>query len=177
MLLLTSAPAFAQQDQGTITGRVRDSTGGALAAAAVTATSSNGTETRTSTNADGHYVLTALVIGGYQVTIEAPGFKRALSEPVEIHAGVRARVDVTLELGPLVDTVSVHRPAPLLQTETSSLSLTLGPAQIGELPVNGRNFSQLAMLAPGVLPAFGHVQRESGFNAHGQWALQNNFIL
>jgi hypothetical protein len=148
-----------------------------LAGAAVTATASNGTETRTSTNADGHYVLTALVIGRYQVTIEAPGFKRALGELIEIHAGVRARFDVTLELGAVVDTVSVHRPAPLLQTDTSSLAQTLGPAQIGQLPVNGRNMSQLAMLAPGVLPAFGHVQRESGFNVHGQWALQNNFIL
>jgi len=148
-----------------------------LSGAAVTATSSNATETRTTTNADGHYVLAALVIGRYQVTIEAAGFKRAQSVPIEIHAGVRARFDVTLELGAIVDTVSVHRPAPLLQTETSSLTQTLGPAQIGQLPINGRNFSQLAMLSPGVLPAFGHVQRESGFNAHGQWALQNNFIL
>ena len=55
--------------------------------------------------------------------------------------------------------------------------MSIGAEQIGQLPVNGRNFAQLAMLAPGVLPAFGHVHRESGFNAHGQWAVQNNFIL
>ena len=68
-------------------------------------------------------------------------------------------------------------PAALLHTETSSLTHVIGAAQIGQLPVNGRNFAQLAMLAPGVLPAFGHVTRDSGFNAHGQWAVQNSFIL
>ena len=67
--------------------------------------------------------------------------------------------------------------AALLDTEASSLTHVIGAEQIGQLPVNGRNFAQLAMLAPGVLPAFGHVTRDSGFNAHGQWAVQNNFIL
>jgi hypothetical protein len=143
----------------------------------VTATAANGAATRTSTNADGHYVLAPLVIGRYEVTIEAAGFKRAVSEPIEIHAGTRARLDVRLELGPVTDTLSVRPPAPLLQTDTSSLTQTIGAGPIAQLPVNGRNFAQLAMLAAGVLPAFGHVDRESGFNANGQWAVQNNFIL
>ncbi|MBI3264061.1 MAG: hypothetical protein HYZ58_13055, partial [Acidobacteria bacterium] len=53
----------------------------------------------------------------------------------------------------------------------------LKEAEIRELPLNGRNFQQLAVLAGGVLPAFGHRDREGGFNSHGQWATQNNFIL
>ena len=69
----------------------------------VTATSANGAAAETRTNADGHYVLAPLVIGRYQVTIEVPGFKRAVSEPIEIHAGARVRLDVQLELGPLTD--------------------------------------------------------------------------
>jgi hypothetical protein len=131
----------------------------------------------TSTNADGHYVLAPLVIGLYRVSIEVPGFKRAVSDVIQVHANTRARLDVQLELGAVNDTVLVRRPAPLLQTDTSSLSHTIGATQIEQLPVNGRNFSRLATLAAGVLPAFGHVQRESGFNVHGQWAVQNNFIL
>ena len=140
-------------------------------------TSEAGASVHTRTNADGHYVLAPLVIGRYRVTVEVPGFKRAVSELIEVHAGTRVRLDVELELGPVTDTISVRPPAPLLQTDTSSLTHTIGADEIGQLPVNGRNFAQLAMLAAGVLPAFGHVQRESGFNAHGQWAVQNNFIL
>ena len=154
-----------------------DASGAVLASALVTATSANGAETATRTNADGHYVLPALVIGHYQVAIEVPGFKRAVSEPIVVHAGARVRHDVQLELGSVAEAISVRAPAPLLQTDTSSLTHTVGPGQIDQLPVNGRNFSQLAILVPGVLPAFGHVHRESGFNANGQWAVQNNFIL
>jgi hypothetical protein len=143
----------------------------------VAATSDNGGTVHTTTNADGHYVLAPLVIGRYQITVEVPGFKRAVSELIDIHAGARVRLDVSLELGPVTDTISVRPPAPLLQTDTTSLTHTIGAGQLGRLPVNGRNLPQLAMLAPGVLPAFGHVDRESGFNANGQWAVQNNFTL
>jgi hypothetical protein len=177
MLLVHAGPALAQQDQGMVAGRVTDPSGGVVRGAVVTATSTNGATTETSTNAEGHYLLAPLVIGRYQVTVEVPAFKRAVSEPIEIHAGARVRVDIQLELGPLTETISVRTRAPLLQTDTSSLTHVIGAEQIGRLPVNGRNFAQLAMLAPGVLPAFGHVHRESGFNAHGQWAVQNNFIL
>jgi hypothetical protein len=175
--LLSAVPAFAQQDQGVVAGRVIDPSGGVVSGAHVTATADTGGSVHTRTNADGHYALAPLVVGRYQVTIEAPGFKRAASEPIEIHAGARTRVDVQLELGSLADTISVRPRAPVLQTDTSSLTHTIGTGQIGQLPVSGRNFQQLAMLAAGVLPAFGHFDREAGFNSHGQWALQNNFIL
>lgn len=176
-MLAWAVPAVAQQDQGTIAGRVTDASGGVVPGALVTTTSANGVATHTTTNAEGHYVLAPLVVGRYQVTIEVPGFKRAVSEGIEVHATARVRLDVQLELGSHDETISVHPPAPLLQTDTSSLTHRVGSERIGELPVFGRNFQQLAMLAPGVLPAFGHVDREAGFNSNGQWALQNNFIL
>jgi hypothetical protein len=174
---LTAGTVVSQQDQGTVAGRVTDASGGVLPGATVTARSADGAAVHTSTNAEGHYVLAPLVIGRYEVTIEAPGFKRAVSEWIDIHAGARARLDVRLELGPITDAVSVRPPAPLLQTDTSSLTHTIDARRIGQLPVNGRNYAQLAILAGGVLPAFGHVDRESGFNSNGQWAVQNNFIL
>jgi hypothetical protein len=160
-----------------IAGRVTDPTGAIVAGVIVTATADTGVAIQTRTNADGHYVLASLVIGLYRVSIEVPGFKRAVSDAIQVHANTRARLDVQLELGAVNDTISVRSPAPLLETDTSSLSHTIGASQIDRLPINGRNFSQLATLAAGVLPAFGHVQRESGFNSHGQWATQNNFLL
>lgn len=176
-MLISTVEASAQQDQGMVAGRVVDPSGSVIRGANVTATHDNGGAVHARTNADGHYVVAPLVIGRYRVTIEVAGFKRAVSEPIEIHAGGRVRLDVQLELGPVTDRISVRPPAPLLETDTSSLTHTIGAAQIGQLPVNGRNFSQLAILVAGVLPAFGHVDQESAFNAHGQWAVQNNFIL
>ena len=143
----------------------------------MSATADNGGTVRTRTNTDGHYLLAPLVIGRYRVTIEATGFKRAVSESMEVHADSRARLDVQLELGEISDTLTIRPPAPLLQTDTSSLAYVLESGQIARLPANARNFQQLAVLAPGVLPAFGHFDAEAGFNSHGQWALQNNFIL
>jgi hypothetical protein len=177
MLLVHAGLALAQQDQGMVTGRVTDPSDAVVSGAVITATSANGATAETRTNADGHYLLAPLAIGRYQITVEAPAFKRAVSDAVDVHAGVRVRVDIELELGALTETISVRPRAALLDTETSSLTHIIGAGQIGQLPVNGRNFAQLAMLAPGVLPAFGHVTRDSGFNAHGQWAVQNSFIL
>lgn len=176
-ILLRSGLAFAEQDQGTLVGRVLDPSGGGVPGAPVAVTSESGASVHTRTNGDGHYVLAPLVIGRYRITVEAAGFKRVVSELIEVHGGSRVRLDVELELGPVTDTISVRPPAPLLHTDTSSLTHTINTDGIGQLPVNGRNVAQLAMVAAGVLPAFGHVDRESGFNAHGQWAAQNNFIL
>ena len=160
-----------------IAGRITDSTGAIVVGATITATAETGVAIQTRTNAEGHYVLASLVIGQYRVSIEVPGFRRAVSDVIQVHANTRARLDVQLELGAVTDTISVRRPAPLLQAEASSLSHTVGASQIGQLPLNGRNFSQLATLSAGVLPAFGHVQRESGFNSNGQWAVQNSYLL
>ena len=176
-LACLAVPAFAQENQGTIAGRVTDPSGEVVAGAIVTATSTTGSSTHTRTNNEGHYVLVPLVAERYQVIIEVTGFKRAVTELVEVNAGSQVRLDIQLELGALAETLFVRPPAPLLDTDTSSITHTLAAGQIGQLPVIGRNVQQFAMLAAGVLPAFGHVDREAGFNSNGQWALQNNFIL
>lgn len=176
-VVLSPLSALAQQDHGVLAGRVIDASGGVLPGASVTARRDDGAVSRTQANAEGHYALPPLAIGRYRVTIELPGFKRAVSHPIDIHATARVRLDVQLEIGPVSDTVAVRGGAPLLDTDISSLGYTIGAAQIARLPVIDRNFNQLAMLAAGVLPAFGHFDREAGFNANGQWSLQNNFIL
>ena len=83
----------------------------------------------TRTNADGHYVLAPLVIGRYQIAIEGRPSSEPLSEPIEVHGGARARLDVALELGAVTDIISVAPPAPLLHTDTSSLTQTSAPVR------------------------------------------------
>ena len=177
-VLMSFATASAQQDMGAVTGTVRDTSGAVLPGVRVTATElATGVTTATTTDADGLYTLPALKIGQYRVSAELSGFRRAVADPLQISAQSRVRVDLRLELGVMTEDVLVTASAPLLQTETSSLAHVLREDEIKELPLNGRNFQQLAVLAAGVLPAFGHRDREGGFNSHGQWATQNNFIL
>jgi hypothetical protein len=177
-VLMSLATASAQQDMGSVTGSVRDSSDAVLPGVRVMATElATGVITETTTNAEGLYTLPALKIGHYRVAAELSGFKRAVADSVQISAQSRVRVDLQLELGAMTEEVSVKADAPLLQTETSLLARVLREDEIKELPLNGRNFQQLAVLAAGVLPAFGHRDREGGFNSHGQWATQNNFIL
>jgi hypothetical protein len=177
-LFLWPGPAAAQQDQGTIAGRVTDVTGAVIPGVAIKASATEtGVSVETMTNSEGLYTLVALLIGPYRVSAEMPGFKRSISDLLEVHAHSRIRVDFALELGSMDEKVSVVATVPLLDTETSSLAHVIREDQIRDLPLNGRNFQQLAVLAAGVLPAFGHLDRAGGFNSHGQWATQNNFIL
>jgi hypothetical protein len=177
-VLMSLVTASAQQDMGSVTGTVRDTSGAVLPGVRVIATElATSVLTETTTNAEGLYTLPALKIGHYRVAAELSGFKRAVADSVQISAQSRVRVDLQLELGAMTEEVSVKADAPLLQTETSLLARVLREDEIKELPLNGRNFQQLAVLAAGVLPAFGHRDREGGFNSHGQWATQNNFIL
>jgi hypothetical protein len=177
-VLLWPSHATAQQDQGTIAGQVTDATGGVIPGVTVKVSAAEtGISVLTVTNSEGLYVVAALLIGRYRITAEMPGFKRHVRDIVEVHAHSRVRVDFELELGSLDEDVSVSASAPLLETESSSLSHVVPEKQIRDLPLNGRNFQQLAVLAAGVLPAFGHLDRAGAFNSHGQWATQNNFIL
>ncbi len=177
-ILLSPYDAIAQQDQGTIAGRVTDATGAVVPGAAVTASAiDTGVSTQTVTTSEGEYTVAPLLIGRYRIAAEMPGFKRHVSGIVDVHAHSRVRVDFQLELGSLNEEVLVVVSTPLLETESSSLSHVIREAQIRDLPLNGRNFQQLAVLVAGVLPAFSHLDRAGGFNSHGQWATQNNFIL
>jgi len=178
VLFLWPCHAIAQQDQGTIAGQVTDATGALIPRAAVTALAiDTGISTQTVTNSEGLYALAALKIGHYRISVEMPGFKRGVSDMIEVHVQDRLRVDFELSLGALDEVVSVPAAVPLLETDTSSLDHVFREEQIAELPLNGRNFQQLAILGAGILPAFGHLDRAGGFNSHGQWATQNNFIL
>ena len=176
--LLTTGVALGQQDMGVITGVITDVSGAAVPGARVVVVNRDTNETRmTETSDTGAYTVGPLRIGTYDINVESAGFKKAVWKGIALHAQDRVRADMRLELGQVADTVTVTTEAPLLESETSSLSHVLPEREIRELPLNGRNFQQLAWLTAGVMPALRSRDRESGFNAHGQPMTQNSFII
>lgn len=177
-LCFLSVCGFAQQDMGVITGVVTDASGAAVPGARVTAVNRETNESRSVETSDvGSYTVGPLRIGRYDLAIEKQGFKKSVQQNIELHAQDRARADMRLELGQIAESVSVNAEAPLLQSETSSLSKVVEQREIRALPLNGRNFQQLAWLSAGVAPATASRDRESGFNAHGQPMTQNTFLI
>ncbi|MDZ4797746.1 MAG: carboxypeptidase regulatory-like domain-containing protein [Bryobacteraceae bacterium] len=180
LLLLASfaAAAIAQQDMGVITGVITDSSGASIPGARVTATQQNTGEKRELASSEtGTYTIGPIRIGTWDVTVEKDGFRRAIWTGIELHAQDRVRADLQLQVGQTSDTISVTAEAPLLQAETSSLAHVVQEREIKGLPLNGRNFQQLAWLTAGVSPATQGRDRESGFNAHGQPMTQNSFLV
>jgi hypothetical protein len=177
-LLLSACVLYGQQDMGVVTGVVTDKSGAAVPGAKVVIVNSATNETRETTTAEtGAFTLGPLRIGSYNVAVERQGFKKATWSGINVSAQDRVRADFQLEIGALSESVSVTAEAPVLNAETATLAHVVDEKQIRELPLNGRNFQQLAWMAAGVLPATRSRDRESGFNAHGQPAIQNNFII
>jgi hypothetical protein len=178
VLMALATALLAQQDMGVITGLVSDSTGAAVPGARVTAVNRETNEARTvETLETGTYTIGPLRIGTYALTVERDGFKKATLAEVRISAQDRARADFRLEVGAITESIAVSAEAPLLRTETSSLDHVVSRQEMGRLPLNGRNFQQLAWLSSGIAPATRSRDRESGFNAHGQRMTQNSFII
>ena len=175
-----SLPAWAQKDAGGIVGTVKDATGAVLAKAKVTvADVDRGTHLETETNDSGEYVASPLRVGRYTVTVEHSGFKRAVTVPVSLDVQQRIALDVTLQVGQISESVEVTGAAPLLETETSELGQVVDNKRVANLPLNGRNFAQLALLTAGTAPSEPGARDEGGygFSANGARSLQNNFLL
>ena len=152
LLLLTAGAVYAQGISASITGTVKDPSGAVIAGSNVKATSvESGRELTTVSNEVGIYNLTGLPPGQYTVSVEASGFKRVVTNVITLDVNQVARVDLTLEVGAVADTVAVTGVAPLLDTETSQLGSVVTGTTTVNLPLNGRNFSQLTLLAPGVV--------------------------
>ncbi|MDX1981055.1 MAG: TonB-dependent receptor [Bryobacteraceae bacterium] len=177
-VLFLSAMASAQQDMGVITGLVTDSTGASIPGAKVTAINQDTNEVRAvESSMEGAYTIGPLRIGNYRIEAEKEGFKKTLWQNIKVSAQDRIRADVRMELGQIAESISVTAEAALLQAETSNIAHVVEEREIRNLPINGRNFQQLAWLTAGVSPSTRGRDRESGFNAHGQPVTQNNFII
>ena len=176
--LLTCGTLLAQQDMGVITGVVTDQSGAVVAGAHVEARDTETNEIRSAeTLSTGAYTIGPLRIGTYDAIVDKTGFKKEVWKGIILHAQDRVRVDFKLNLGQVSETVSVTGEAPILDAESATLSNVVNQREIRQLPLNGRNFQQLAWLSAGVYAATQSRDATSGFNANGQQATQNDFIM
>ncbi len=154
-LLLLSAPGLGQSPQGTLTGTVIDSQGSRVPEATVTALQI-GTNQKFSavSSSEGVYAIPSLPIGRYEVTVTASGFSTFKQSSVTLEVGQRLRLDITLHVGDLTNTVTVTTEISRVQTEASSLGTTVERQRIENLPLNGRHVFNLVKLIPGVQPRF-----------------------
>ena len=132
-----------------------------------------------STNDEGQYVASPLRIGRYSVTVEKQGFRKAVAGPVQVNIQDRVSVDLKLQPGMATEVVAVTGQRPQLETGTSELGQVVDSRTINALPLNGRNYAQLALLGTGVAAAEpgSRVETTYGFSANGARSLQNNFLL
>jgi len=180
LVSILSQPGWAQKDTGSIVGTIRDATGALVSGAKVTVHDVDHNLTfNFTTNESGEFVSGPLPVGKYEVTVEKAGFKKAVSNVVELQVQQRVPVNVTLQVGQTTQVVEVTSATPLLETETSELGQVVDSRRVANLPLNGRNFAQLALLTPGVAPSEPGARDENsyGFSANGARSLQNNFLL
>ncbi len=171
--------AFAQVDQGAITGLVQDPTGAVIPNADVKLTNiDTGLTLQTQTDSSGNYVFSPIKIGNYKVAVSAPGFSTTTQENIQLHVQDRIAVNVALKTGESNTSITVTEAPPLLQTEEGSTGQVIESKTINNTPLNGRNWVFIAQLTAGVAPANGaRGQGKGDFNANGQRAEQNNYIM
>jgi outer membrane receptor protein involved in Fe transport len=147
---LAASALFAQVTTADIVGRVTDSSSAILPNAKVTIENLDTHDIRTATSGDnGDYSFTLLPIGRYTVHVEAANFKGFNVPTLTLASGDRARVDAQLSVGQVSESVSVEAQAPALQSDSSTTDEVVTTRAVEDLPLNGRNFSTLAQLAPG----------------------------
>ncbi|HEY1805041.1 MAG TPA: TonB-dependent receptor [Terracidiphilus sp.] len=181
-LALLFAPGrilLGQADQGTITGVVQDPSGAVIGNASVTLTNIDlGQVLNAKTDGAGIYVFSPIKIGNYKITATAQGFETTTQNNLHLDMQQRLNVVVMLKPGAATETVTVNTEAPLMQTQESSVGQVMDTATIDNVPLSGRNWVFIAQLAAGAVPPEGSRGAGKGdFNANGQRAEQNNFIL
>jgi len=183
LCLVLAFPARAQFESGSVVGTVRDTTGGVVPDATVTLLSpETGVEVKRPTADDGTYEFVTVRPGVYVVSTEKDGLAAALVDSVQVQVGSRTRVDVTMSVGGLTERVEVTASSPLLETDRSERSQVITAAQIRELPLNGREYSALALLTTGVRQSAlnkstNSTPREGAFNVNGLRSVFNNFLI
>jgi hypothetical protein len=176
--ILLPATAFAQFDTATVLGTVRDSTGGIIPGATVTLKNvSTGITATGVSDENGNYQFLNVRIGTYSVRAELQGFSVAEADNFPVTVSARLRVDLTLKVGNIDETVVVEGAAKLLETESSDRGQVIGKEQIVNLPLNGRNYADLALLSPGVRKSAISDSRDASFNVNGLRSAVNSFIL
>lgn len=180
--LLFTSPVAAQFETATVLGTVRDPNGSVIEGASVTLRNvATGISSSTTTDSNGDYQFVTTKIGNYQVIAEANGFGRVMADQVNVTVNARQRVDLSLQVATTVETVTVTDAASILETDSSERGQVVQRQQIVSLPLNGRSYANLALLAPGVRESsfngIGSPGREASFNVNGLRSTVNNFLL
>lgn len=184
-VFLYASLLFGQFETSEVVGTVHDPAQNAVANAAVTLTNQDtGISAKTTTDANGDYDFLDVKVGRYTVTIEETGFSKFSSPDILVNVNARQRVDATLQIGAVTETVTVKDGASLVETDTSEHSQVIGTQQILDLPLNGRDYSTLALLATNVHLSPISVSfspngtpREGAFNVNGMRSTYNDFLL
>lgn len=193
LLMCMSFVASAQVESGKIVGTVRDASGAITAGATVTMTETEtNAQKKIETNDQGEFVATELKPGTYTVKVEREGFKTAVQSDFKLDINQVVRVDFSLVVGSVQEQVVVTAAEPLVESQTSSIGQVIDESRVHELPLNGRDFIQLAYLSPGVnmgpasTGSTGNVQQgdipedergNGSIQVNGLWATNNNYLL
>ncbi|HYE14288.1 MAG TPA: carboxypeptidase regulatory-like domain-containing protein, partial [Pyrinomonadaceae bacterium] len=184
MLFAAAAAAHAQTTTSTLTGVVRDVNAAVIAGVEVRARQiETGLARSAVTDAEGRYTFPGLPVGSYELSAEKGGFQRYVSDRITLTVNETATLDIELKIKGLEEeTVTVSDETALVNTQTPELSYLVGERSIRELPLNGRNYTDLALLQPGVI-AYPHrdggsvVAHGLGISINGQDPRSNVFLL
>jgi hypothetical protein len=180
-----AVPVLAQVNTASLTGLVSDAKQAVLPKASVTLkNTATNVEISTTTDNSGYYSFPSLPVGTYSLTVELQGFKKTVQEGVKLEVGQKGRLDLTLEVGAVVETVLVAAAPPLLSEQDASPGGVLENRMITDMPLSSRNWDDLLSGVPGVQADRYTEQgggtangRTGGANVHGIRSLQNNFVL
>src|ERR1700733_7871432 len=185
LAMLFGLSATAQQITGSIRGSVVDPSGAAVQIASVSATQTETGLTRTAqTDHSGAYVLMELPVGHYRLQVEGKGFQTYIQQGIILDVNETATVPVRLAVGAETQKIEVLADAQLIQGTVTSLGKTISEREVLDLPLNGRNFTQLGLLQPGVVPltpglaeAGGSLRDGQAYAVNGQRPESNNFLI
>lgn len=185
MTIFAGASGSAQQITGSIRGTVVDPSGGVVQGASVSAKQTETGLTRTAvTDRTGAYILLELPVGHYELQIEAKGFQRYVQQGITLNVNETATIPIRLAVGADTQVVQVMADAQLIQEAVTSLGKTVLEREVLDLPLDGRNFTQLGLLQPGVVPltpglaeAGGSLRAGQAYEVNGQRPESNNFLI
>ena len=185
LVAVAGSQVLAQEIAGSIRGTLTDGTGATVSNAKVTAIQrETGLQRSTVSNAQGAYVLVELPVGHYRLEADAVGFKRFVQEGISLDVNKTATVAIHLAVGTNTQEIEVKADALMIESTSTNLGQTVGDREVLDLPLNGRHFTQLGTLQPGVVPitpglaeAGGTTREGQAYAVNGQRPESNNFLI
>ncbi len=179
LFVISYSPVLrAQSTNASLTGRITDPSKAAVAEAKIAAISAaTNFRYETTTNTSGEYYLTNLPPGLYQIEVEKPGFKKFIKPDVILHVQDALKIDFEMTVGSVSESITVEAGAPLVNTESATVSTVVDRTFVDDLPLNGRSFQTLIMLTPGVVVTATRFDDQGQFSVNGQRADANYFTV